>query len=395
MTEKRRTVSTAEREKLASKGAAMPDGSYPIANVGDLKNAIQAIGRAKNPAAVKAHIKKRAAALGRTDLIPEDWRSAEKDDETRAFEPGEPDADELGGPSDNDADDEGGEGCTVCDGAGETDLGTCPECQGTGLPKGEGLMAGQQQNSLASRLKGVTERRSFSTDDMELRTTSDGGLRFEGYASVTEAPYEVGPFTETFARGAFKRCLNDNPDVCLLINHEGLPLARTSSGTLTLREDSRGLKVQADLDPSDPDVASLVPKMRRGDLTEMSFAFRATDDEWSDHDTKRLVRSATIHRGDVSMVTRGANSATGATIRSVIEEMEQRSGKTISKATAERLERIKKEAEELLSKPEEEAAEAAHGAKESELKISVMRGDLDLARAKRMRLRRDHGRPAA
>jgi hypothetical protein len=62
-----------KREKLAHEGKAMPDGSFPIENVQDLKNAIKAHGRSKNPAAVKAHIKKRAKALGKTDLLPKNW----------------------------------------------------------------------------------------------------------------------------------------------------------------------------------------------------------------------------------------------------------------------------------------------------------------------------------
>ena len=68
-----RDVPEAERKKLAEKGEALPDGSFPIANVSDLRNAIQAIGRASDPEAARAHIKKRAAALGREDLIPKDW----------------------------------------------------------------------------------------------------------------------------------------------------------------------------------------------------------------------------------------------------------------------------------------------------------------------------------
>ena len=72
-TDEFREVGTKERKNLADKGEAMPDGSYPIANLQDLKNAIQAIGRAKDPAAAKAHIKKRARALGHADLIPEGW----------------------------------------------------------------------------------------------------------------------------------------------------------------------------------------------------------------------------------------------------------------------------------------------------------------------------------
>lgn len=69
----KRDVSTEERERLADRGAAMPDGSYPIKTKQDLKNAIKAYGRAKDPAAVKRHIIRRARALGATDLLPEDW----------------------------------------------------------------------------------------------------------------------------------------------------------------------------------------------------------------------------------------------------------------------------------------------------------------------------------
>src|SRR6266568_2564139 len=72
----KRDVSTAERDRLAGRGQAMPGGGYPIKNVQDLKNAIQAIGRAKDRAATIAHIKRRAAALGRSDLIPDAWKTA-------------------------------------------------------------------------------------------------------------------------------------------------------------------------------------------------------------------------------------------------------------------------------------------------------------------------------
>jgi hypothetical protein len=44
----------------------MPGGGFPIRNQADLSNAIHALGRAKNPDAAKAHIRKRAAALGLT-----------------------------------------------------------------------------------------------------------------------------------------------------------------------------------------------------------------------------------------------------------------------------------------------------------------------------------------
>jgi hypothetical protein len=62
-----------ERMKLAEDGMALPDGSFPIKNGDDLKNAIQAYGRAKDKEAAKAHIMKRAEDLDMEDLIPDSW----------------------------------------------------------------------------------------------------------------------------------------------------------------------------------------------------------------------------------------------------------------------------------------------------------------------------------
>lgn len=69
----KRKFDAEQRREAANSGAALPDGSYPIESRKDLSNAIRAIGRANNPARVKAHIKTRAKALGATDAIPEDW----------------------------------------------------------------------------------------------------------------------------------------------------------------------------------------------------------------------------------------------------------------------------------------------------------------------------------
>ena len=70
-----RDFSDKKRATLAKSGAALPDGSFPIENKGDLENAVRAIGRAKDPAKAKAHIKSRAKALGCTDCIPDTWES--------------------------------------------------------------------------------------------------------------------------------------------------------------------------------------------------------------------------------------------------------------------------------------------------------------------------------
>jgi hypothetical protein len=67
-------IPRAKREELAKKGYAMPDGSFPIEKASDVKVAIQAHGRAKDIAAAKKHIIKRARALGKYDLIPDEWK---------------------------------------------------------------------------------------------------------------------------------------------------------------------------------------------------------------------------------------------------------------------------------------------------------------------------------
>jgi hypothetical protein len=65
-----------ERKEMAAKGEAKPDGSYPIKNIQDLKNAIKTWGRGDATQSDKDHIKERAKALGATAELPEDWGGA-------------------------------------------------------------------------------------------------------------------------------------------------------------------------------------------------------------------------------------------------------------------------------------------------------------------------------
>ncbi len=75
-----------EREKLAEEGQALPDGSFPIRNVQDLKDAIRSWGRAKDKERAKRWIKRRAKELGKEDLLPETWKDGEDQDEEKAIE---------------------------------------------------------------------------------------------------------------------------------------------------------------------------------------------------------------------------------------------------------------------------------------------------------------------
>ena len=158
---------------------------------------------------------------------------------------------------------------------------------------------------------GDDERRTAYTT-LELREADDGHTLY-GYAAVFDSPSEPMPFVEYVKRGAFQKTIADGADVRLLIDHEGVPLARTKSGTLRLSEDERGLAVQADLDPANPDAARVISAMRRGDLSQMSFAFRTIKDSWSDDRAVRELREVQLF--DVSVVTFPAYEQTVAEIR--------------------------------------------------------------------------------
>lgn len=73
----KREFTAEQRKDAAASGAALPDGSFPISNVDDLKNAIKAVGRASDPGKAKAHIKARAKTLGATAELPDTWKGTD------------------------------------------------------------------------------------------------------------------------------------------------------------------------------------------------------------------------------------------------------------------------------------------------------------------------------
>jgi len=81
-------ISREVREGLAKEGKALPDGSFPIRNVEDLRAAIHAYGRAKESkrSAVKKHIIKMAGKLNVRHLIPENWKANSEDVVTASAE---------------------------------------------------------------------------------------------------------------------------------------------------------------------------------------------------------------------------------------------------------------------------------------------------------------------
>ena len=169
-----------------------------------------------------------------------------------------------------------------------------------------------ETNTINWVVRDETETRRVAFSNMEVRASEDG-TKLIGYAAVFDSPSEPLPFTEFVRRGAFTKTLNDGADVRLLIDHEGVPLARTKSGTLVLTEDDRGLLVESDLDPMNPDAARLISALRRGDISQMSFAFRTVKDNWSDDRRTRELREVQLF--DVSVVTFPAYESTVAELR--------------------------------------------------------------------------------
>lgn len=165
---------------------------------------------------------------------------------------------------------------------------------------------------------GVTIRQAGDTMEarrapLELRAGTDGGVILDGYAAVYDVWYDVagGPpygWREMFTRGSFDKTVSERDDVRFLHDHEGLVMARTASGTLDLESDTHGLRVEAHPNPEMTYAADVVSSIRRGDVDQMSHAFRAMRQEWNDDYTERQIIEAKLF--DVSSVGFPANPAT-------------------------------------------------------------------------------------
>jgi HK97 family phage prohead protease len=169
-----------------------------------------------------------------------------------------------------------------------------------------------------SKMAKKIERRTFNVRDVEARAEG-GKMRLSGYAAVFNDSSVPLPFKESIAPGAFRKTLTETPDVRLLINHEGLPLARTKNGTLKLEEDERGLYFDADLADTQEgrDIYELV---KRGDVDQMSFAFRVIRQKWNDDRSRRVLTEVSLADGDVSVVTYPAYPTTTVEAREHIKQ---------------------------------------------------------------------------
>jgi len=169
----------------------------------------------------------------------------------------------------------------------------------------------------------------FRSLDGEIRAEGDGNT-FVGYAAVFNSDSEPLPFVERILPGAFAKSLrNRRRDIRLYVNHNSdMVLASKRSGTLTLMEDEKGLRVEAEL-PNTTAGNDLRELLRTGVVSKMSFGFTVPrgGDRWSEDGRTRELREVALH--EVSVVTGfPAYEATAAAVRS-LSALSERTGMAV------------------------------------------------------------------
>ena len=156
---------------------------------------------------------------------------------------------------------------------------------------------------------------------------------------------DLGGFREFIGSEAFEGRLED--DVRFLINHDGIPLARTTNGTLKLSIDERGLKYEAKLNPNVSTSRDLMELLKDGTINQSSFAFIVEDDSWEIKDGMNIRTINKVKRlYDVSAVTYPAynEASSSVALRSMQEWKEKEEAKKIEdNLSKEKEEGIKEE----------------------------------------------------
>jgi len=179
----------------------------------------------------------------------------------------------------------------------------------------------EDSSMIEARKAMATAERITMTAEVRAVATDDGSMKIGGYAATFNSEATGLNFREVIAPGAFTRALASNDPVFLLVNHdmEGIPLASTQSGTLSLRQDSTGLYMEATLDPANPKAQELSSAVRRGDMDKMSFAFTVSPEgQTKDAGLRTLTDIERLY--EVSVVTLPAYDSTSVGMRTAEEQ---------------------------------------------------------------------------
>jgi len=193
------------------------------------------------------------------------------------------------------------------------------------------------------------EVRTFNVSDIEVRN-DDGKNVVVGYGAVFNSESnDLGGFVEYIAPGAFDGRLED--DVRFLINHDGLPLARTTNNTLRLSVDERGLKYEADM-PETTLANDLMTLLRNGTISQSSFAFTVEEDSWENVEGRNIRTINKVSRlYDVSSVTYPAyNEAGSFALRSLENWQEEQEKIKLDESLEKELKEVQKEEIDLRNR---------------------------------------------
>lgn len=287
-----------DRKQMAGK-EAMDDGAYPIKDAEDLANAIKAVGLGNAPdQAIRQHIIARAKALDLADQIPSSWN-----------------------------------------------------LDGT---KQKNSAIGRRKPRHRSVARGP-ELRFFSAAGLEVRSADNADeIVISGAPIVYDVAYPVadflGEYQERMAPGVATDALANGADVRFLFNHDGLPLARSVAGTLTIHDTPAELRYTARLDARQQIANDLAIAIERGDVSQMSVGFICAEDEWDlDFENRTVKRFAQFL--DISAVTYPASPTTSIDVarrmafampeasRARIDKMfvDLRSGKVLSQGNQDKI----------------------------------------------------------
>jgi hypothetical protein len=166
--------------------------------------------------------------------------------------------------------------------------------------------------------EGMIEHRSFNLEELSIRDEGET-RKIIGHAAIFADTYNAPWFRERIKPGAFTDSLGKD-DIRALWNHDSnFVLGRKKAGTLSLREDEKGLAIEI-TPPNSQWARDMMVSIERGDVSQMSFGFEALKDEWDESDeTKDPLRTLLqVKLWEVSPVTFPAYANTDVGVRSLV-----------------------------------------------------------------------------
>jgi len=198
------------------------------------------------------------------------------------------------------------------------------------------------------------ERRELRLSQLQVRTSTDGPSKLEGYAAVfNELSEDLGGFRERILPGAFATNLEDDSDILALADHDHTKvIGRRSIGTLDLAEDDHGLFVS--ITPPDTSVGrDVVELVKTNHIDSMSFGFFIRDSEWTQEEGEDVSILKDIDVREVSAVTYPAYSSTEIAVRVAPERIQQlkniQAKRTIWQPSLDMLMRFQRQKERMLA----------------------------------------------